>query len=93
MSGNGNLTVYYDNGQKEYELSFLDGKENGIVKGWYKSGTLQFEYYMNKGEYEGKLKQWYENGILKGETDYFFLYLTMSQVSFLILLLQKRFPL
>ena len=35
--------TYYNSGQLDYEINFIDGKKNGIQKTYYESGQLKSE--------------------------------------------------
>jgi antitoxin component YwqK of YwqJK toxin-antitoxin module len=61
---------YYENGNKEYESYYLNGKrhrENGpAYKGWYENGNKWYEYYyLNDKRHRENgpaYQSWYENG-------------------------------
>ena len=40
---NGVLTLWYDNGMKEFEFNYKDGKKEGKSFNWYRNGQLRLE--------------------------------------------------
>lgn len=63
-------TEYYGNGQKREEVSYKDGKKDGLWTGWYENGQQQFEGKYKDGEREGLWTFWYENGQERGVENY-----------------------
>jgi antitoxin component YwqK of YwqJK toxin-antitoxin module len=63
----GILPIYYENGQKEREVSFKNSKPDGKFTYWYESGQLSQEMYYKEGKLDGKWLGWYENGQLSWE--------------------------
>ena len=63
-------TQYYENGQKESEGNYKDGKEEGLHTTWYENGQKEAEYNFKDGMRNGKLTQWEENGC-KWEEGYY----------------------
>ena len=70
MMTNKPVIKYYDNGQKEFEVYYLDGKrhrEDGpAAQWWYKNGQKEMEiYYLDDKRHreDGPAYQWwYDNG-------------------------------
>ena len=58
----GKKTTYYENGQKESELTFKDGKEDGLSTQWYENGQKKDEETFKDGKEDGLNTRWYENG-------------------------------
>ena len=52
----------YENGQKQMELNFKDGKENGLCLSWHENGQKQFESTYKDGKQHGLVVTWHENG-------------------------------
>ena len=63
-------TQYYENGQKESEGNYKDGKKEGLHTTWYENGQKEAEYNFKDGMMNGKLTQWEENGC-KWEEGYY----------------------
>ena len=69
------MIVYYNNGQKEYEIYYINGKyhrEDGPAKMyWYNNGQKQFEsYYINGKRHREDgpaIICWNNNGQIKSE--------------------------
>ena len=66
----GRVIEYYENGQKESEGNFKDGKEEGLHTGWYDSGQKESEINFKDGDYHGKKTVWYENGQKESEENW-----------------------
>ncbi|MDR1793116.1 MAG: hypothetical protein LBR36_06740 [Bacteroidales bacterium] len=47
-------TSWFDNGQKNSELTYSDGKENGIYHVWYRNGQLRISGQYKEGKQVGK---------------------------------------
>ena len=52
----------YENGQKEYEGHYKDGKLNGLYVEWYEDGQKKCEEHYKNGKENGLCTWWYENG-------------------------------
>ena len=61
----GKVVGYYENGVKERELNWKDGKENGSLITYYKSGGIKQSITKKNGENEGEYKNFYESGSIK----------------------------
>ena len=59
MEKNGLSTEWYENGQKEIEGTFKDGKPDGLSTLWYENGQKRQEGTENEWTY------WNEDGSLK----------------------------
>ena len=57
-----NSTKWYKNGQKEYEITYKDGKEDGLHIWWYKNGQKKKEGNYKNDVKDGLWTTWYENG-------------------------------
>jgi len=60
---------YYENGQKQGEGDFKNGKPDGLIKGWYESGKKEYERTYKDGE-NLLYTRWYENGQKESEINY-----------------------
>jgi TonB family protein len=64
----GNITSYYENGQKEYTGSYISGTQSGIWKTYFKDTNAIWqliEYFPYGGDTTGILKSFYRSGKLK----------------------------
>lgn len=66
----GEYIKYYENGQKEEEKNYKNGKAEGLYKFWYKNGQLGEEYNFKDGEVNGLVKMWYKSGQKKSEVNH-----------------------
>mgnify|MGYP001345757765 CR=1 FL=1 len=51
-----------DNGQKEAEENYKDGKRDGLWTEWYENGQKKLEDNYKDGEWHGLCTEWYDNG-------------------------------
>ena len=58
----GKYVKYYDNGQKEFEEHYKDGKKDGLDTLWYENGQKGGEEHYKKGKREGSWTVWDKNG-------------------------------
>jgi antitoxin component YwqK of YwqJK toxin-antitoxin module len=63
----GPVTFWHENGQKEAEGNFKDGKADGLQTGWYENGQKQREGNFKDGKEDGVWTSWYENMQKEGE--------------------------
>ena len=66
----GTFTPFYENGQKEVEVNYVDGKPQGLGTSWYENGQKKSEASYVDGKEQGLLTNWYENGQKKSESNY-----------------------
>ena len=64
----GMVIEYYENGQKESECTYQDGKEDGLHKYWHENGQMSAEENWKDDNKNGKLTTWYENGQIESES-------------------------
>ena len=64
----GMVIEYYENGQKESECTYQDGKEDGLHKYWHENGQMSAEENWKDDNKNGKLNTWYENGQIESES-------------------------
>ena len=62
--------VWYENGQKWEEITYKDGKKDGLETWWYIDGKKCFEGTWKDGKLDGLVTGWYENGQKSGEWNY-----------------------
>ena len=67
---NGAQTIWYENGQKEYEFNYKDGIRNGEGLCWHENGQLHIKENILDGKLDGKLVNWYECGQISVEEHY-----------------------
>jgi len=60
-------TLYYENGQKELEVTYKDGKEDGPRTEYYENGQKKSEATLKDGKFNGLETMWHENGQKKAE--------------------------
>ena len=60
----------HENGQKERETTFRDGKRDGLLTDWRKNGQKDRETTFKDGRYDGLRTKWHENGQKKEESVY-----------------------
>jgi len=61
---------WYENGQKEQEEHYKDGKIDGKWTFWYVNGQIKWEENYKDGKKDGTTTDWYENGQKKIEENY-----------------------
>jgi len=66
----GKWTFWYENGKKEYEGTYKDGKQDGLVTQWYENGQIFWKGTLKDGEQQGLHTYWYENGKKSFEETY-----------------------
>lgn len=60
----------YNNGEVQYEWSYIDGVPNGVWKYFFYTGKIQYEFTYVDGSRNGPCKAWYFNGALNFESQY-----------------------
>ena len=58
----GKAFALYENGQKESEVNFKDGKMDGLGVEWYENGQKQSEGNYKDGKDDGLWVYWHNNG-------------------------------
>jgi antitoxin component YwqK of YwqJK toxin-antitoxin module len=61
---------FYDNGQKEGEANFKDGKQDGLMVSWHENGQKKLEGNYKDGKFDGPAVTWHENGQKKTEVNF-----------------------
>ena len=67
---NGVVCSYHNNGNIKSEVTYKDGKREGLLRTYYKSGKLFGEAYAKDNKLEGIVKNYYESGKIKTEVTY-----------------------
>jgi len=57
----GNVTEYYPSGQLNTEISYVDGKENGLTRIWHENGQMDMEVNV-VDDRQILLRSWHKNG-------------------------------
>ena len=55
-------TDFYENGNKEFEAPYKDGKLNGLGISWYENGQKKSTGHFKNGEKDGLWSYWDEDG-------------------------------
>ena len=66
----GKAVAYYRNGRKMTEISYKDGKQDGLKSHWYESGQKWVERNYKDGKMHGPYNWWYESGLKKTEGNF-----------------------
>ena len=67
----GLLTAWFENGDKEMEGYYKEGKLNGpYISSWYSNGQKEEENNWKDGKLDGLWSVWYENGEKGSEAIY-----------------------
>jgi antitoxin component YwqK of YwqJK toxin-antitoxin module len=66
----GIVFALYNNGNIQYEWSYLDGIPNGKWKYYFYTGKVQYEFTYLDGEKHGPCRAWHFNGKLNFESQY-----------------------
>jgi major membrane immunogen (membrane-anchored lipoprotein) len=66
----GKYITYYNNGQKQTESNFTEGKENGLVTSWYENGQKTLEENYKFGKKTGLRTEWHEKGRKQSEQNF-----------------------
>ena len=66
----GKVFVWYENGKKEQENKYKDGKRHGLTTWWYENGQKKHEVNYKNGKKDGVLTQWHESGRKSMESHY-----------------------
>ena len=66
----GVVFALYNNGNIQYEWSYVDGIPNGFWKYYFYTGKVQYEFTYIKGNKHGPCRAWHFNGKLNFESQY-----------------------
>lgn len=67
----GAYTQWYDNGQKEYEATYVHGALHGVETAWHKNGQKRTEQHYVHGKRHGPRYAWDPAGRKRKEEHYF----------------------
>jgi antitoxin component YwqK of YwqJK toxin-antitoxin module len=59
----------WPNGQLRVQMNFVDGIEDGWVRGWHENGVARSETFYRRGRVVGVRRGWYSNSQLKLEEE------------------------
>ena len=65
----GKVEDFFENGQKKVELTFKDGKRDGLSTYWYENGQKESETNWKNGSPDGLWAKWSKNGQNEQETN------------------------
>lgn len=71
LINDGRYTSWFDNGNKEYEATYVDGKLEGVATAWHRNGKRWTEEHYQHGVRHGTRLNWDEKGRLRGEEHYY----------------------
>ena len=66
----GLYTSWYENGQKEEECTYRDGRKDGVYQSWWNNGQKLIEITYRDGKEEGLYQRWWKNGQKSAEFHY-----------------------
>ncbi len=58
----GTYTRWFDNGQKEYETTYVNGTIHGVERQWHRNGQLHVEQHIQHGVRHGTRISWDADG-------------------------------
>ena len=64
MSNTEKHIEYYPNGKKKEEITYKDGKKDGLFTWWYGNGKKEYEGTYKNGK-KFSIKEWNEDGSFK----------------------------
>lgn len=67
---NGLFQMWHDNGQKLYEVTYVNGKMEGLYQEWHENGKKHVEVKYVNGKKEGLFQSWHNNGQKECEIRY-----------------------
>jgi hypothetical protein len=70
LVNHGTFTTWYDNGQKEYEGTYVRGQLDGLARSWHRNGQQWTEEHYAAGQRAGVRYAWDEKGVLRKEEHY-----------------------
>jgi len=66
----GMANLFHPNGQKAFEVSFVDGRKQGLETRWLDNGQKSSEINYVDGNKHGKQTVWHDNGRISYETNH-----------------------
>jgi antitoxin component YwqK of YwqJK toxin-antitoxin module len=64
---NGTYATWFDNGGRDYEGHYVNGRLEGLATRWHRNGVKESEQYYAHGLRNGPRYMWDENGLLRKE--------------------------
>lgn len=58
----GKAVIFYKNGKKKFEATYVNGVEEGLYTLWYENGQMMHQATYRKGQYEGMSTWWDDAG-------------------------------
>ena len=62
QSEDGIRSTFYEDGTLKEEVTYVNGKKNGIVRRWFGNGQLKCRGKMMNDRWNGVYEEWFENG-------------------------------
>ena len=59
---NGSVVTWHGNGQLKSEVTYKEGKQDGLTTVWYENGQKKTEGTMKEGNRDGQWEKWDEQG-------------------------------
>ena len=66
----GTYTRWYQNGEREYEATYVRGRLQGVETAWHMNGQRRTEQHFDQGLRQGVRRDWDEQGHLRREEHY-----------------------
>ncbi|EPR69634.1 toxin-antitoxin system YwqK family antitoxin [Cyclobacterium qasimii] len=60
----------YSKGVVSEEITYLNGKRDGLLQRWFENGLLSFEANYERNKLNGMVKSWWSNGNLRSEANF-----------------------
>ena len=66
----GKYQRWFDNGQKEYEATFIQGNKHGLATRWHENGQKWIEEHYLNGQRHGVSRTWDQGGNLRKQEEH-----------------------
>ena len=66
----GQITLWYGNGQKAWDGFYRLGQYDGLVQEWYDNGQLEWSANYKDGQLDGVSTRWHREGMKAFELNY-----------------------
>ena len=66
----GNATFYYENGHIKKEVTYVNGRVDGVVKEYDEKGILKELYSIENGKRQGPTSYYDDKGVWTGDKDF-----------------------
>ena len=67
---NGSVGTWYSKGQLKSEVTYKEGKQDGLTTVWYENGQKKTEGTMKEGNRDGQWEKWDEQGNITKQGTY-----------------------